>query len=214
MKWRLAQKVELWWWKDYLNRKDKTSYLAWKKAYWENILEILTPEVVLSSPSKILDAACGPAGIYMALDGHEVVGVDPLLQSYKQHLAHFDPADYPFVAFENKPIEEYKAQQCFDLVFCMNGINHVSDLKKAMTKLIDCTKPGGYIVLTIDAHNYKFFKYLLRMVPGDILHPHQFSLKEYKDMFNINSCRYILQKRLKAGFLFDHYLLAVRKDPS
>lgn len=214
MKWRLAQKAELCWWKDYLNRKDKSSYLAWKKAYWENILKTLAPEIVLSSPSRILDAACGPAGIYMALEGHEVVGVDPLLQSYKEQLTHFDPADYPFVSFENKTIEEFKAPEYFDLVFCMNGINHVSDLNIALGNLIDCTKAGGYLIFTIDAHNYSFFKYLLRMVPGDILHPHQFSLNEYRDMLSRNGCRHILEKRLKAGFLFNHYLLAVRKDPS
>lgn len=214
MKWRLAQKAELWWWKDYLNRKEKATYLGWKKAYWENILQDVADELDISSPSVILDAACGPAGIYMALEGHEVVGVDPLLQNYKQQLAHFDPADYPFVTFKNKPIEEFKAPQFFDLVFCMNGINHVSDLNLALENLIDCTKAGGYLIFTIDAHNYSIFKYLLRMVPGDILHPHQFSLREYRDMFSMNSCKHILQKRLKAGFLFDHYLLTVRKDPS
>lgn len=62
----------------------------------------------------------------------------------------------------------------------MNAINHVQDYETAMNNLTESLKPSGVFILTIDAHNYSFFKLLFRAIPGDILHPHQYNLNEYK----------------------------------
>ena len=41
-KWRLAQALEIRWWKRYLTGKDKTAYYDWKRTYWSNtLLELL-----------------------------------------------------------------------------------------------------------------------------------------------------------------------------
>ena len=37
-KWNLAQNIELRWWKNYLQDKNPTEYLVWKKEYWNNLL--------------------------------------------------------------------------------------------------------------------------------------------------------------------------------
>ncbi len=38
------------------------------------------------------------------------------------------------------------------------------------------------LVLTIDAHNHSIFKSIFKLLPGDVLHPHQFDIDDY-DMF-------------------------------
>ena len=38
IKWKLAQTIELRWWKNYLGDKNPTEYRAWKKQYWLNLL--------------------------------------------------------------------------------------------------------------------------------------------------------------------------------
>ena len=47
-------------------------------------------------------------------------------------------------------------------------------------KLKEVYADSGTLVLSIDAHNFSFFKHLFRLMPGDILHPHQYDLTEYK----------------------------------
>ena len=49
-------------------------------------------------------------------------------------------------------------------------------------KLVKLTKSGGKLIVSIDAHNYQLFKHVFRLITGDILHPHQYDLKEYKKM--------------------------------
>ena len=37
MKWKLAQFLELIWWKRYLRKKKVSEYVVWKKEYWNNV---------------------------------------------------------------------------------------------------------------------------------------------------------------------------------
>ncbi len=114
---------------------------------------------------------------------------------------------YPGVEFVNSGLEELKTTKKFDVIFCMNAINHVSDIEKSYDRLLACAKPGSHIVVTIDAHNHSFFKQLFRLLPGDILHPHQYDLKEYADMLTKRGCDILGTKLLKHEFFFDHYLM-------
>jgi 2-polyprenyl-6-hydroxyphenyl methylase/3-demethylubiquinone-9 3-methyltransferase len=93
----------------------------------------------------------------------------------------------------------------------MNAINHVSSLKQCFEKLAAMTKSGGSIIITIDAHNHGFFKHLFRWVPGDILHPHQYDLKEYRQMLIEENCEIEKEVKLKKAFFFDHYVLVAKK---
>ena len=97
------------------------------------------------------------------------------------------------------------------MVFCMNAINHVSDLALCFEKLVELTLPGGSLIVTIDAHNFAFFKHLFRAIPGDVLHPHQYDLKEYEKMLTSRSCELTSVTRMKKEFFFDHYVLVVRR---
>ena len=82
--------------------------------------------------------------------------------------------------------------------------------KKDLT-LYQLTKPGGKIVVSIDAHNRKFFKQLFRLQPADILHPHQYDLEEYKEMLTSLNCEILLTSLIKEEFLFNHYILVAEK---
>ncbi len=38
-KWRLAQHLEIRWWKNYLKSKDKDTYYQWKRSYWNDFIQ-------------------------------------------------------------------------------------------------------------------------------------------------------------------------------
>lgn len=212
IKWNLAQKAERTWWQRYLKGKDVAAYHAWKRKYWDGILQTIAQQAPITAGMHVLDAGCGPAGIFMQLENCVVDAVDPLLDVYAADLPHFKPEMYPYVTFHASPIEQYQTTKQYDIVFCMNAINHVSDFGKSYDLLAQMVKPGGILVVSIDAHNHAFFKHLFRLIPGDVLHPHQYDLAEYAACITDRGFTMLQTEKLKHAFFFDHYVQVARKN--
>jgi len=212
VRWKVAQYCELKWWKRYLGEKNKALYLANKKKYWTRLYSLISDKVKIGNNDIILDQGCGPSGIYMLFDDNKVTATDPLLDEYEKYLDIFSKTDYPNTTFIRTKIEDFDGNEAYDVVFCMNAINHVSDIELAYKKLISCARKRGRIVVSIDAHNHRIFKYLFRMVPGDILHPHQYDLKEYNFFMEKNNCKILQTERVKKGFFFNHYMTVAEKQ--
>ena len=211
IRWKIAQAFEIRWWRQYLKSKTKTEYLAWKRQYWLDFLKKC--ELNPSKDATVLDAGCGPAGIFMLFDSPKTtVALDPLLDRYEQDLEHFRRADYPNIDFVASPLELWTPPQTFDYVFCLNAINHVADLERCFDLLLAATKPDATLVVSIDAHNYQAFKHIFRLAPGDILHPHQYDLAEYEAMLTSRGCRIENTICMKKEFFFDYYVLVARKN--
>lgn len=214
IKWKVAQWFELRWWKNYLRGKDKATYLQWKRNYWQNLLGQITDIVKIENQHTICDLGCGPAGIFIALPHNQVTAVDPLLNEYEKQLAFFDKSEYPNVEFINSTIETCQVlktwqvlPQKYDIVFCLNAINHVYDIQAGFAKLRELCATNGLVIVSIDAHNYSLFKYLFRAIPGDVLHPHQYNLGEYKTMLEEQGLQVEKTVLLKQEFFFNHYLI-------
>jgi 2-polyprenyl-3-methyl-5-hydroxy-6-metoxy-1,4-benzoquinol methylase len=211
LRWKIAQWFELQWWQQYLRGKDKATYLTWKKNYWQNLLQKIEGDIKINSTQTVIDLGCGPAGIFIALSDNKVTAVDPLLDEYEKQTQFFNPSDYPNVSFVQNTIEEFHSQTKYDLVCCMNAINHVHDIEKGFEQLRMLCSENGTIIVSIDAHNFPFFKYLFRLIPGDILHPHQYDLKEYQGFLERDGWKNSKPVLLKHEFFFDHYLLVAKK---
>lgn len=214
IRWKIAQWFELKWWQRYFSGKDKNQYYAWKRRYWRGLLDQIADRLPLKEAKTIADLGCGPAGIFTIFPDKEVTAVDPLLDSYEQSLAFFDRKDYSYTTFVNQSLEDFTTSQQFDIVFCMNAINHVADIDLAYDQLLAATKDGGDVVVSIDAHNHSFFRHLFRLIPGDILHPHQFDLREYEEFLTARSCQIEKTVLIKKEFFFSHYVQIGRKKAS
>lgn len=214
-RWQLAQWFELRWWQRYLKGKDKTAYLNWKKGYWHKVVQqaeaLAGAPLLVERPLQILDAGCGPAGIFTILEGHRVDAFDPLLHRYQTHLTFFDVTDYPWVQFENQALEVFQPEVTYDLIFCMNAINHVRDIQVSLKNLAAAAKPGAIVVLTVDVHRIPFLKPLFRLLPGDVLHPQQHSLNDYYRLLPEAGLEVTGEALVRHEGLFDHKLLVGRK---
>lgn len=209
-KWNLAQKLEYKWWQRYLRKKEVGKYLDWKKGYWNQLLNNISPFVTLTGNHQILDAGCGPSGIYMVLEGNQVTAIDPLLNRY-QHLPHFTPTDYPWVNFENRSIESLNVESQFDIIFCLNAINHVDNIQWCYDNLVNALKPGGILVISTDTHRNDLVKKVFQLIPGDMLHPVQLNLKEYNQMLTSRGIKVLAEKLYKREMIFDYYVTVAQK---
>jgi 2-polyprenyl-6-hydroxyphenyl methylase/3-demethylubiquinone-9 3-methyltransferase len=210
-RWHIAQFFEKRWWFFYLRRRAQKRYLDWKKSYWRQFLQ--TAGISCRHTDRIIDVGCGPAGMYMVLTSHEIYAIDPLLTFYEQTFTHFKPSYYPNVRFFSSAIETFTTDRPFNLVFCLNAINHVDDLSLGLKNLFALTDTGGDLWISTDAHRFLLFKWFFKWMPADILHPHQYTTIEYEK--KIESVGFQIKKRqvLKKGWIFDYVLWQATKLP-
>jgi 2-polyprenyl-3-methyl-5-hydroxy-6-metoxy-1,4-benzoquinol methylase len=207
MRWTIAQWFEKRWWKRYLKNRSVEDYLEWKKSYWKKFLSTMQLDIPIYA--RILDAGCGPAGIFIALQG-KVTACDPLLLSYEK-LPHFSIRQYPNVDFKAITIESLPFDSAYDMVFCLNVINHVQDMRASLDALIKAMDHNAQLIISIDCHNWRFFKWLFRLIPMDILHPHQFDLNDYAALLTARGLKMNRTMKLESGFFFDYYVLICEK---
>jgi 2-polyprenyl-6-hydroxyphenyl methylase/3-demethylubiquinone-9 3-methyltransferase len=206
----MAQAVEIRWWKNYLRKKPVGEYLDWKRQYWLDLIASYNSQLELEKKQQILDAGCGPAGIFMILDIHEVKAIDPLLDAYEK-LEHFDPDTYSWVDFEKRSIEQLSNKDQFDGIFCLNAINHVENLQEAVQNLYDSAKPGAWMMISSDAHHYPILKPIFRLIPGDVLHPHQHDKKDYENIWQQSGWKIEKVEMIKRDGIFDYWMWLLRK---
>ena len=209
IKWRLAQWLEIRWWQQYLQRKEKRSYYQQKATYWQRNLKALS--LNLPPQQSITEVGCGPAGIFITLSEHQVRAIDPLLKQYEQKLAHFSTADYPWVQFESIPIEEATGPAT-DWVFCFNAINHIDDWSRGLDQLDRLCTEQGTIILGSDVHKHRFLKWLFRWVPGDALHPQQHDRQDYLEALAKRGRVIKKESILKKGLIFDYWIASFKKN--
>ena len=86
LKWNLAQKAELSLVAAPLKNKEVGAYHDWKRGYWQDLLAKISDACEVEDGMEVLDAGCGPAGIFMALSNCSVDAMDPLLDQYADEL--------------------------------------------------------------------------------------------------------------------------------
>ena len=161
LRWKIAQWFELQWWKRYLSGKSKEEYITWKTNYWLQLMRTLELGKAIEAADSIIDFGCGPFGLPLANQQwkKELTAVDPLLDEYATTIPFFDKHDYSGTHFITQSMEDFSSPEKFDLVFCMNAINHVHSMDKAFDVVVGSTQQNSKIVVSIDVHNFSFFKF-------------------------------------------------------
>jgi len=210
-KWKLAQTLEYKWWQNYLKKKDTKEYLQWKIHYWQDLLLNIYKYLDFPNNSYILDAGCGPAGIFMALKGNVVDAIDPLLDKY-EHLSHFQPHKFAWTTFRNISMEALDETEKYDVIFCMNAINHVNNIEACYDNLTKALKPNGYLVISTDAHKHSYLKKIFQLIPGDMLHPVQLDINEYNAFLTNKNLEIVKNILHKEESIFNYYITIAKKN--
>ena len=99
----------------------------------------------LGPESSILDVGCGISTVLHFLPGRRF-GVDPLGDRYKAIYRYPEGIDVRRAYAESLPFPD----RSFDVVFCSNCIDHVTDPVKAISEIERVLRPGGRLVLTCE----------------------------------------------------------------
>lgn len=126
---------------------------------------------------RVLDVGCG-GGILadaMARKGAHVLGIDLAVKSLRVAELHAMEAGTENVQYQEIAVEDLAAQRAgeFDVVTCMEMLEHVPDPASVVTALGKLVKPGGWVFLSTLNRNAKSFlmaivgaEYVLRLLPA------------------------------------------------
>ncbi|GAB3423190.1 bifunctional 2-polyprenyl-6-hydroxyphenol methylase/3-demethylubiquinol 3-O-methyltransferase UbiG [Giesbergeria sinuosa] len=125
---------------------------------------------------RVLDVGCG-GGILadaMARKGAEVVGIDLATKSLRVAQLHALEAQTPNVNYREISAEALaeEAPSTFDVVTCMEMMEHVPDPQSIVHACAQLVKPGGWVFFSTINRNTKAFllaivgaEYILNMLP-------------------------------------------------
>ena len=125
---------------------------------------------------RVLDVGCG-GGILadaMARKGAQVLGIDLARKALKVAQLHALEAQTPGVEYREVSVEALAAEQpaAFDVVTCMEMLEHVPDPASVVRACAQLVKPGGWVFFSTINRNPKAFvfaivgaEYLLNLLP-------------------------------------------------
>jgi 2-polyprenyl-6-hydroxyphenyl methylase / 3-demethylubiquinone-9 3-methyltransferase len=133
-------------------------------------------ELTALSGKRVLDVGCG-GGILsdaMSRKGADVLGIDLASKSLKVAQLHALEAQTPNVAYREISAEDLAIEQpaSFDIVTCMEMLEHVPDAQSIVNACSALVKPGGWVFFSTLNRNSRAFlhaivgaEYVLGMLP-------------------------------------------------
>ena len=125
---------------------------------------------------QVLDVGCG-GGILsdaMARSGAQVMGIDLATKSLKVAQLHALEVQTPNVQYREVSVEALAAERpaSFDVVTCMEMLEHVPDPSSIVRACAQLVKPGGWVFFSTLNRNPKSFlfaivgaEYILKLLP-------------------------------------------------
>ena len=138
-------------------------------------LEWIDQQVRLQG-KRALDVGCG-GGILadaMARKGAQVLGIDLATKALKVAQLHAMEAGTPNVAYREVPVEQLATETPaeYDVITCMEMLEHVPDPASVVQACADLAKPGGWLFFSTLNRNPKSFlfaiigaEYVLKLLP-------------------------------------------------
>jgi 2-polyprenyl-3-methyl-5-hydroxy-6-metoxy-1,4-benzoquinol methylase len=115
----------------------------------------------VSQQMKVLDLGCGTGALdfYLASNGSSVYGIDisdRAITSCKENAQAFDLNKK--CQFKATTLEDFKTKDKFDLVLCIEVIEHIEKDSAAIKKISTLLKPGGILILSTPSLNAPLYK--------------------------------------------------------
>ncbi len=173
---------------------------------------------------KVVDIGCG-GGILsdaMARQGAEVLGADLAVKSLKVAQLHALEAGTQGVQYREISAEDLAQEQAgqYDVVTCMEMLEHVPDPSSVVKACSDLVKPGGWVFFSTLNRNPKSFlfavvgaEYILNLLPkGTHEYARMIKPSELADWVRANGLNVMHMKGMTYNPFTRHYALGTDTD--
>ena len=173
---------------------------------------------------KVVDIGCG-GGILsdaMARQGAEVLGADLAVKSLKVAQLHALEAGTEGVQYREISAEDLAQEQAgqYDVVTCMEMLEHVPDPSSVVKACSDLVKPGGWVFFSTLNRNPKSFlfavvgaEYILNLLPkGTHEYARMIKPSELADWVRANGLNVMHMKGMTYNPFTRHYALGTDTD--
>lgn len=194
-KWKDAQTVEAAYWAEIVQRED---LLLYELTEHSEVIKLLLPFISEKTGLRALEVGIGPLGVgflavYAAVHCAHITGVEPLPilnidvvdQALKQYILNLrSRVEVVPAKGEELPFDE----ESFDLLCCINVLDHVWTPQEILKEMARVAAPGALLVLGV--HTFALMDYWeelgLRLVkptfPNFIAHPHVFTWRRIESL--------------------------------
>jgi len=170
--------------------KHKNEALSYWRTYrfLDDILEIIK----VSDESRLLDVGCGIASVLHFIDKGDKHAIDPLAEDYKKLYQYPDNIKLIQGVAEEMPYQD----GYFDVVFCTNVLDHVSEPLSTIKEIDRVLKKQGHLVLTVELikhsqkrglhHPYNLDEEVIRKLMDHL--NFKVLLKKISPFYGVSSC--------------------------
>jgi SAM-dependent methyltransferase len=145
---------------------------------WEDELSLLKKHNIETKDKKLLEIGGAANGILTALEGDRY-SIEPLVDFFlsKGTLA-------PNINYINGKGEALPFQDSFfDIVFCLNVLDHSDQPNKILDESYRCLKNDGIFFMSLNCYDKKIVnvkRFAENIGAGDICHPYTYSIEDIK----------------------------------
>lgn len=171
-RWSIAQDVQ---------REEWLQEEAWqsiprerRRSEWDRHFTALGMPLAELDGLDVLDVGCGPTSVNYFSNARRRVGLDPLAETYRQWNGFYgEPIELVESMAESMPFSDGE----FDVVVCVNCIDHASDPFAILRECARVVKTGGRFVFHVDLDSP-----LRKLVKKDcrLAHPHSMHYREIR----------------------------------
>jgi 2-polyprenyl-6-hydroxyphenyl methylase/3-demethylubiquinone-9 3-methyltransferase len=175
------------------------------------------------SKKNVLDIGCGGGLISesLAKKKAKVTGIDENIYSIKQAKEHAKISSLK-ITYINQSIDSFfkKNKKKFDLILCLEVLEHVDNVKKTLDKITKLLNPGAILILSTINRNLKslifakiFGEYILNWIP---IGTHQFEKflkpEEISELLKLKKIKIKKIKGLEFNPILNKWLLSENTD--
>ena len=175
------------------------------------------------SKKNVLDIGCGGGLISesLAKKKAQVTGIDENICSIKQAKEHAKISSLK-IKYINQSLDSFfnKNKKKFDLILCLEVLEHVNDVEKTLDKITKLLNPGAILILSTINRNLKslifakiFGEYILNWIP---IGTHQFEKflkpEEISELLKLTKIKIKKIKGLEFNPILNKWLLSENTD--
>lgn len=201
-RWKAAQRRE----RNFYSRRseaiDREEYFRLHRAYWRRMLAEL-PELKFSDDGLCIDVGCGPTTVLMSVPKGEKIGVDPLIDFYREHFHLAE--DVRFIRGKVEDLNRLVEKKA-DAIFGMNSLDHIDNLSAVPAVLARQLKPDGRLVVLLNVTKSRtlggIYSALGLYRILDPTHPHHFNSHQHVSRFfsgSFETLRAVNVSHIRAG---------------